>query len=233
MARQWLRWDDEIKSMVLALYPHLPTAAIAVALGCNKTRVYHLARKFGVKKTAAFMASVESGRVQRGHQHPNMIRHQFPKGHIPANKGVKGYQAGGRSAETRFKQGHRPRNELPIGSYRIVTDSGGRQRQTVEIKLTDAPGRNDKRWKPVHRYVWEQHHGPIPAGHVVRFLPGMATIEPSLITIDRLELVSMAENARRNAWHQRWPEDLKRAMAAKIHLTRQINKREKQHGKND
>ena len=234
MAKRRIRWDPELKAMVLALYPHVKTSAIADALDCAPSTVYHLANMLGVKKTAEFMASISSGRIQNGRTHPGMVRHQFPKGHVPANKGVKGYQAGGRSAETRFKKGNKPVNEMPIGSYRIVTDSGDRQRKTVEIKLTDLPGRNDRRWKPVHRYVWEQHNGPIPAGHVVRFRDGMHTIDPNLITIDRLEMITNADNLRRNSIHARYPEDLKRLIYAKIHLTRQINKRRKKDdGKND
>lgn len=232
MARR-INWDPELKAMVLALYPHVKTSAIADALDCAPSSIYKLANVLGIKKTAEFMAGINSGRIQRGRTHPGMVRHQFPKGHVPANKGVKGYQAGGRSVETQFKKGHKPVNEMPIGSYRIVTGSGGRQRKTVEIKLTDLPGRNDRRWKPLHRHVWEMHNGPIPAGHVVRFKDGMATIDPNLITIDRLEMISMAENAARNAWHKRWPDDLKRAMAAKIHLTRQINKRKKRDEQNN
>ncbi len=232
MANKRIDWDPELTAMFKALYPHVPTSDIAVALGFSLSRMYKIANALGVKKSDAFMASQISGRIQKGRTDKNMVRHQFPKGHVPANKGVKGFQAGSRSAETRFKKGQRPVNEMPIGSYRIVTDSNKR-RQTVEIKLTDLPGRNDKRWKPVHRHVWELHNGPVPAGHVVRFRAGMNTLDPELITIDRIELISMADNVRRNSVHTRWPEELKQVLYAKIHLSRQINKRVKRDGKND
>lgn len=223
-------WHPEVVRLFALLYPVVPTARLADAIGVSVFVAYRKADTLGLKKTEAYLASEMSGRIMRGRSDPRMVATQFAKGHVPVNKGVKGWQAGGRSVQTQFKKGGRPVNEMPIGSYRIVTDSGGRNRKTVEIKLTDLPGRNNLRWKPLHRHVWEMHNGPIPAGHVVRFKDGMHTIDPDLITIDRLEMLSKAENARRNAYHHRWPEDLKQVLRMKARLTRQINKREKANG---
>jgi len=223
-------WDADVERLFVMLYPMVSTKRLADAIGISVFVAYRKANSLGLSKTDEYMASESSGRIARGRRDPRMVASQFPKGHIPANKGIKGWQAGGRSVQTQFKKGGRPVNEMPIGSYRIVTDSGGRNRKTVEIKLTDLPGRNDLRWKPLHRHVWEMHNGPIPAGHVVRFKDGMHTIDPDLITIDRLEMLSKAENARRNAYHHRWPEDLKQVLRMKARLTRQINKREKANG---
>ena len=95
---------------------------------------------------------------------------RFEKGHVPANKGVKGWNAGGRSVETRFKKGrpaHEASNYLPIGSTRLTKDG------YVERKVTDDPGLVPaRRWVPEHRLMWEENHGPIPDKHVVVFLDG-------------------------------------------------------------
>lgn len=46
----------------------------------------------------------------------------FPKGHVPWNKG-RHFKAGGRSAETQFKNGTIPPNYQPVGA--ITTHSDG------------------------------------------------------------------------------------------------------------
>jgi hypothetical protein len=95
---------------------------------------------------------------------------QFQPGQVPPNKGVKGWQAGGRSAETRFKKGRPPhlaRNYVPIGSTRISKDG------YMERKVTDDPSLMPaRRWAFEHRLIWEAANGPIPEGHAVVFLDG-------------------------------------------------------------
>lgn len=147
---------------------------------------------------------------------------EFKPGLVPWNKGVKGWQAGGRSAETRFKPGRKPeesRNYLPIGSLRITRDG------LLERKVTDdqtiVPAR---RWVTVHRLVWEQEHGPVPTGFIVIFKDGQKTTDPDKITIDRLQLVSRAENMRRNSHYNNYPKEVSRLIQLQGALTRQINK---------
>jgi hypothetical protein len=150
-----------------------------------------------------------------------MRQHQFPKGHVPANKGIKGYQAGGRSAQTQFKKGSVPCTWKPIGSYRVNADG------YLDRKVTDT-GYPPRDWAAVHRLVWIEAHGEIPAGHVVRFRDGMKTTDPQLLTVDRLECISRKENALRNAWHATWPPELKEIKGAQIALTRAINRKQRQ-----
>lgn len=102
--------------------------------------------------------SLKSGRTGR-----------FVKGGTPFNKGVKGWQAGGRSAETRFKKGcmlgAAQHNYVPIGTTRVTKDG------YIERKVTDDPNLVPaRRWVAEHRLIWEAANGPIPAGHVVVFL---------------------------------------------------------------
>lgn len=130
--------------------------------------------------------------------------------------------AGGRSAETRFKPG-RPaceaRNYQPIGSLRLNKDG------YLERKVTDDPALAPvRRWVGVHRLVWEAAHGPIPPRHVVRFLPGQRTVVAEEITVERLELVSQAENMRRNTVH-RYPPQIAQAVQLLGALNRIINNR--------
>ena len=78
---------------------------------------------------------------------------QFKKGHIPFNKGLKGYKG---ANITSFKKGNIPSNLRPIGSERINVEG------YVEIKTSN-------KWELKHRYIWEQHHGEIPKTHNVLF----------------------------------------------------------------
>lgn len=94
----------------------------------------------------------------------------FTPGHVPFNKGMKGWQAGGRAKETQFKPGrpaHEARNYLPIGSTRLSKDGYLERKVTDDLNLVPA-----RRWEFEHRLVWEAVNGPIPENHVVVFLDG-------------------------------------------------------------
>jgi len=88
---------------------------------------------------------------------------RFRRGAEPWNKGLTGYQAGGRSAETRFQRGASPHTTLPVGSYR--QDKDGIWLLKVSDRdpaRADAPNARLRDWRYVHRLTWEAHHGPIP-----------------------------------------------------------------------
>lgn len=151
---------------------------------------------------------------------------RFKPGHATWNKGIS-WNAGGRSAETRFKKG-RPASEAfnyaPIGSHRVTKDG------YLEEKITDDPNISpSRRWVAVHRLIWESANGPIPAKHIVVFKPGMRTINPEEITIEKVECISRAENMRRNSYHQYGPE-IASLIQLRGAIARQINKQEKMNG---
>ena len=105
----------------------------------------------------------------------------FPKGHVPFNKGKKRWWTGGE--ETRFKKGNKPYNWMPIGSEKEKSDG------YIYVKVAD--GQLNKNWKQKHRWVYEQHHGPIPAGHQVIF----GDSDSRNFDIDNLILVTRAQLA--------------------------------------
>lgn len=148
---------------------------------------------------------------------------EFKPGLTPWNKGkpgTTGYHPN--TQATQFKKGrpaHEARNYLPIGSLRITRDG------ILERKVTDDPALVPaRRWKPVTRLVWEEAHGPIPRGYVVRFKDGIPITDPAKITVDKLEMLSLAENMRRNSYHNKYPKEICRAIQLSGALTRQINK---------
>jgi hypothetical protein len=203
--------DPDVADVMRTLYPHHSSEHVAEVLGCSVMRVYQMATRLGVKKTAEFLASDQSGRLRNGTQHPSMRLSRFKPGQEPWNKG-QSFHAGGRAAETQFKPGQKPHTWKPIGTLRIC---GGQ----LERKTSEDKGANNKRWTPVARLVWEAVHGPVPAGHMVVFKRGQKTIVLEEITLDRLECISRGENGRRNvAWNSQ-PET-----APLVHLRGQIQR---------
>lgn len=208
-------WTDAESEQLRVLYPDFTGQVVADRLGRDVRAVYQKARALGLAKSETFLASDLSGRIQRGRTDPRLVATQIKPGATPWNKGTH-YVAGGRSAETRFKPGTRPHTWRPIGSFRISKD-GYLQRKESD---TGYPPRD---WVSVHRAVWEAVHGPIPPKHLVVFRPGMRTNVLQEITVDRLECISMAENAQRNHPRSRNPE-LARLVQLKGAITRQVNR---------
>ena len=225
------RWDAVEIAALREFFPHVPTRIIAAALGTTETAACRQARKLGLRKTARYLASPLACRLRRG---GNIgAEYRFKKGQVPANKGLRrpGW-APGRMAETQFKKG-RPassaRNYVPIGTEKVDTKRG-----VLVRKLTDDPSVVPvMRWKPVHVLVWEAARGRVPQGHIVIFRRGMKTFVADEITLDRLELVSLAENMRRNTVHN-LPAPLPQLVQLRGVLNRKINRLEKErHEKQD
>lgn len=210
-----IHWTEEQIAQLSELYPHQKTEDVAQALGRKVPAVYNKANSLGLKKTAEYMASEHACRLRRGDN--TGAAYRFKPGFEPWNKG-KSFAAGGRSPETRFKEGHAPHNTRGIGSFRITKDG------TLQQKISDASGNNSKRWRSVHEQVWIAAHGPVPAGHIVIFKTGMRTAVLEEITLDKIECITFAENMSRNTKH-RYPKEIADLMQLRGALNRQINKR--------
>ena len=112
------------------------------------------------------------------------IKYRFPKGHVPANKGVKGFSYPGMVA-TQYKKGHKPANWMPMGSERVNGDG------YIDVKTQD--GKLQKNWKGKHLIVWEEANGPVPKGHAVIFADGnrLNVVLENLILVSRGKLAVM------------------------------------------
>ena len=75
-------------------------------------------------------------------------------------------------------------------------------------------------WKFVHIIVWEAAHGPVPPGHIVRFVDGNTTN----ITPGNLVCITRSENSRRNSPWTTMPRELAEVVNMRGQLVRQINK---------
>lgn len=219
-------WTPAQIAKLRKLYPDLKAETVAREIGRSVGSVHRKAALLGIGKSEAFKASFASGRINAARNDQRMLATRFKPGLTPWNKGVKGYQPGGRSAETRFKPGQKPHTTAPIGAYRVNVTKGIPR---LEQKLNDKPGPNHVRWIPVSRIVWEQHYGPIKPKYIVVFADSkQATTVLEEITVDKLICITRAEHARRNSMYSK-DHELGRLSQLKGAITRQINRITKEH----
>lgn len=204
-------WTAEDEQTMRDRYPNEHTSATAKALGRDIKSVYTKAHALGLHKTAAYLASPEACRMRKGDGRGGETR--FNAGCIPWNKG-KHYVAGGRSIETRFKKGQWPVNKDPgfyvIGALRWNADG------YLEMRVRFGP----RGWEPLHRILWEDAHGPVPADCAVVFKDR----DPTNVEIANLELISRADLMRRNTVHN-LPAPLKSSIQLLGQLKRRIRER--------
>lgn len=206
-------WTEQQVEEIRRRYPHEKTEQIAADLGLPVARIYSKAAWMGLAKTPEYFASPDAGRLQRGDNIGAACR--FQKGHVPANKGVKGISYPGMEA-TQFKKGQHPYTWKPIGTERLSKEG------YLQRKVTDT-GYPPRDWVGVHILLWREHHGEIPAGHKVVFKDR----NKQNIIIENLELLSNAEMMQRNSFHN-YPKEIVQLIQLRSVVQRQINKRSKQ-----
>lgn len=210
------QWTPAEVAVLVETYPHIPTEWLAAVFRLSLQQVYHKAASLGLRKSEAYLASEFASRLRRGDQVGASTR--FRKGGTSWNKG-RSYTAGGRSAETRFKPGHRGgkalENYKPVGSERLSKDGYLQRKINDDLPI-------QRRWRAVHLIEWEAIHGPVPSGHALVFKDG----DKTNITLENLELIPRAELMRRNSYHQ-YPKPIARVIQLRGAITRQINKRER------
>lgn len=211
------RWSEDDIAWLTALWPDTPSALVAEALGRRLAQCYGMAHKLGLKKSAEYLAGPDACRLRRD-DHPGSA-YRYQSGHKPWNTGLKGWTAGGRSAETRFKKGNRTGRARavyqPIGAERISKDGYLQRKVNDDFPL-------QRRWKGVHLIVWEERHGPVPKGYKVFFVNG----DKRDIRIGNLALISDADNMRRNSLHNQ-PREIRQLIQLRGALNRKINARSK------
>lgn len=218
-------WTDADVAVVRARYAGERTADIARDLGRAVTSVYQLAARLGLAKSKWAVAEMaRRAMADPGH---GGRRTCIQPGAVPWNSGVPG--STGLHANSRKHHfvpgklsGRAAQLVLPVGSYRITKDG------LLERKVGERPGSSHLRWRSVCRLVWEAVHGPVPAGHLVVFKPGCSSTDPQRITLAVVELVTRAENMRRNSLHAKYPPEVARLVQLRGALTRQINRKAKE-----
>jgi hypothetical protein len=208
-------WTPGEDALLREKYPHMATRKLAPLLDHTLSGINGRATKFGLRKTAEYLASGDACLLRR--TSIGGIPYRFKKGHVPANKGLRrpGWFAG-RMRETQFKKGQRSgvaaRNWLPVGTVRPDPD-GFMRRKIAEADGPPYGYPNTKVWEYVHRRVWTEANGPIPPKHHVAFKDG----DRKNTQLGNLELVSFADMVLRNSIHN-LPPELKETIYAMIHL---------------
>jgi len=197
-------WDHPDEVWLCEVYPHYPNHALAPYFRRSAKALGFKARKMGLSKTPECLRLV-----------------RFERGHTTWNKGVKG-SAGlhPNSRKTQFKRGARTgaagRNYRPIGSE--LEDKDG-----VLLRKVSETGNRRKDWRPVHVLVWESANGAVPTGHIVVF----ADRNHRNFDLSNLELITRAENMRRNSYLTNYPREVADLIRMRGALNRKINNRSK------
>ena len=125
---------------------------------------------------------------KKNHKITSGLTGHFEPGHVPVNKGKKlTPEQRARLEPTMFKKGNVPHNTRQIGDYT-------RQSDGYLVRKVKDTGPQRERWIPVHREVWESHHGPIPEGGMIIFLDG----NKENLDISNLALVDNETNLEMN-----------------------------------
>lgn len=106
---------------------------------------------------------------------------RYNKGHTPINKGqIMTQDLREKVKQTWFKKGQLPHNTKHDGAISIR-----KRYYWIRTSL--------KKWKQLHRYLWEEANGPIPKGMIITFKDGNSLN----CTLENLEMISRQENLRR------------------------------------
>lgn len=140
---------------------------------------------------------------------------RFKKGNVSFNKGQKMPLAVYRKAKkTMFKRGHLPHNTKYDGALSLRIDKNGTPYWFIRISKAV--------WVPLARYRWEMYRGKIPHGMIL-----VHKGESTDCRISNLELITRAENMRRNTIHN-YPNEIKQSIRTLKKLNKIIGHAEKQ-----
>jgi hypothetical protein len=201
-----LRYSAEQLAFLKAGYCDLSLEALTVAFN----------ERFGTNKGERSIRS-----TLRNHRFRSGRTGRFEKGNESWNTGTH-YIPGGRSAETRFKPGHKPTTWVPIGTE-VLTKDGYIKRK---VRDDAPPGQSRFNWEHVHVLMWEEHKGSVPASHAVCFHDG----NRQNCAIENLFLLKRSELCYLNRWAPKdVPDVLKPAVRtlAKLQVKRFSLEKEK------
>jgi len=200
-------WTDADLWRLIAWHPSMSNAAIGRKLHRTTTSINAASGILGLEKSREYLSTIpiKTGMVEAGRAY------RYPKGHVPANKGLKGVCAEGCKA-TQFKKGHQRNIKFDIGSLRLNADG------YVDMKIREAPGA--KAWRPFHSILWEDAHGPLPAGHCIRFGDG----DRLNLDLDNFILITRKKNMLLNSVHN-LPQPLVATIQLLGALKRKLNRR--------
>lgn len=146
----------------------------------------------------------------------------FPKGHVPPNKGRKGYVAPG-CEKGWFRKGQRAPNKFDVGHETVDREGYVKICVAEPNPWTGAP--THMAFK--HRWLWERANGPVPEGHALKCLDGDRTnCDPTnWIAVPRALLPRL--NGRFGRDYDTAPDELKPLILATAQLAQAASERRK------
>lgn len=201
-------WTNEDRAMLVELFPNMRTQQIADLMGRGYSSISNQANLMGLHKSPEFRESEQSGRITK--LLTKGAVHRFKKGQEPPNKGKPMpdgvYQ---KAKATMFKKGSTPANAKHDGYERLSKDG------YIEVRVRQG------KFRAKHHLIWEEINGPIPFGMIVVFRDK----NPLNLSATNLELISRAENMKRNTFH-RYPPELKQTIRLVSKLKRLIHEKQ-------
>lgn len=217
------KFTDAENAIIIEMYPDNYSSVIAQKLGRTIRSIYTQAGHMKIKKSEQFL---KMELANQGNRLKNAgAKYRFNKGSVPSNKGKKqteymSAEAIERSKSNRFKKGDLPHNSIGVkdGDIRIRQDNktlnNPKPYKFIRLSLG--------KWYPLHQKIWEDQNGKVSKGMCLWFKDG----DTLNCVIENLELITRAENMRRNSISQ-YPEELKMT----IKLTNKIKRKIEQHEK--
>lgn len=199
---------------ILRRYPDEKAASIAADFKVHITTIYGTAKRYNIKKSEAFNASEQSGRIKKGEQ--RSVTTQFKKGCQAANKGkrmealIKNKAKLKKWKDGLWKKGNKPHNTGTDGEIRWRKNPG-----YYFIRISEGY------WEFLHRYLWKKENGDIPEGHNIVYKDG----NHRNCTIENLDCISNEELALRNTIH-RYPKEVVEVIRLKSKLNNQIKEQD-------
>lgn len=198
------KWTYEEICYLEKHYPSDKTEDVARHLNRPVSSVHNKVFALQLKKTAAFKKAMVSKEFLEAGR-----RSRFAPGVEVWNKGMKGLQIGGK--QTQFKKGNIPHNARHDGATRLDKDG------FIMIRVSLG------HWRPLHHVVWEQAGNKILENHIISFKDG----NNKNCDISNLEMISRAENMKRNTIH-RYPKEIKDTLRVLSKLKKTIKSYEEQ-----
>lgn len=196
------RWTNHERQILIDLFADNYTNDICKILNRSYSSVASQSYLLGLKKSEKFMEmelQKQSERLKKVGE-----KSRFKKGQYAHNKGKPmSKNVYDKIKHTFFKKGNIPHN-AKFDGYETLSKG------YVEVRISQ--GHYEKK----HRHIWMQHYGEIPENHIIIFKDK----NRFNFDIDNLEMISIAENMKRNTI-TRFPPELRKA----IHLIKKIKQK--------
>jgi hypothetical protein len=228
-------FSDEEITFIKNNFHSMTNDAIAAALGLKKTRVRTLAYEMGLKRmeleywTPNQVAFLKQNYQSMG----DVMIAEFFENEWPKNKPWTKQHIEKKRRYLKLK-----RTSIELQQVHLLNKSTGRltvaNRRRWETTGSNAVGtivlwncngykiaqiKTENGYVHYNRWLWEQHHGAIPAGYNIVKKEGC----PEIATIEFLEMITKGENAIRNKnRYTELPQDLKEIISIKNKINKHI-----------